>query len=99
MEIEPVEKISGSAYYNNYLNSTRPRAHLANRQRTNVVSLSQWCAQNFISKRIGRKLIVKKYLIAFRRHGQWWVCANPDCLNELIEYLGIEQLAFDPQQE
>ena len=65
------------------------------RDRTNVVSLSEWCEKNFISKRIGRKLIERKYLIGFRRHHVWWVCANPDCIDQLLEYLGVERLAFD----
>ena len=99
MNIEPIKKIHGSAFQNNYLNATRPIANLPDRSRVNVVSLTEWCERNFISKRVGRTLIVKKYLIAFRRHHTWWVCANPDCMGELLDYLGVEQLAFDPFQE
>lgn len=98
MNIEPVKKIHGSAFGGNYLNSTRPVAYLQHKSQTNVVSLSEWCKRNFISKNVGRKLIVKKYLIAFRRHGKWWVCSNPACIEQLLEYLGVEQLTFDPVQ-
>lgn len=98
MEIEPYRKVHGSAYQNNYLNSTRPIANRKNHSITSVVSLSEWCDKNFITKRVGRTLIVKKYLIAFRRHGKWWVCANPDCIEQLLEYLGVERLAFDVEQ-
>jgi hypothetical protein len=40
-------------------------------------------------------LIAKKLLIAQRLYGQWWVRSNPACLEELLNYLGIEQLFFD----
>lgn len=64
-----------------------------------VVSLAQWCRRNFISRDIGYTLIKKSYLIAFRRHGYWWVTANPQCKTELLEYLGVEKLAFDVEQD
>lgn len=99
MKIESNKKIHGSAFQNNYLNSTRPLSHLPDKQKTNVVSLQLWCDRNFISKNVGRRLIVLKYLIAFRRHGKWWVCANSDCIEQLLEYLGVEQLPFDPIQD
>lgn len=99
MNAKPYKKIHGSAFQNNYLNATRPIANYRGRSRTNVVSLTEWCDKNFVSKNVGRKLIERKYLIAFRRHHVWWVCTNPDCLNELLEYLGVEQLAFDAENE
>lgn len=99
MKIEPIKKLGGSAFQNNYLNATRPIPHLHNQQVTNVVSLSDWCKGNFVSKRIGRNLIKRKLLIAFRRHHIWWVCANSDCLDELLAYLGMEQLLFDADNE
>lgn len=96
--IEPLIINGGSAFRVNNLNSSRPVSRLTNSNKVKVVSLTEWCSKNFISKRIGRKLIKLKYLIAFRYKGQWWVTANPDCLPELLEYLGIEELAFDVMQ-
>lgn len=97
-DIEPVIKIGGSAFCDNSLNATRPIGRIKNSNKVVVVSLTQWCSKNFITKRVGRTLIKKKYLVAFRFKGQWWVTANPDCLNELLEYLGIEELAFNVEQ-
>lgn len=94
-EVEPTIKLNGSAFNGRGLNNTRPIPKLANRTQTNVVRLSLWCANNFITLDTGYKLIKLKYLIAFRRHGYWQVCANPDCLAELLDYLGLEQLYFD----
>ena len=99
MKIEPYTKRFGSAFQDNYLNATRPIPHIKKSPQTNVVSLTQWCQGNFISKRIGRNLIKRKLLIAFRRHHIWWVCANPDCLEELLAYLGVEQLLFDADND
>ncbi len=93
--IEPTIINGGSAFCGNRLNATRPIGRINNSTRVKVVSLSEWCQKNFISKRIGRALIKRKLLIAFRFKGQWWVTANPDCIEQLIEYLGVEKLAFD----
>ncbi len=97
-EIEPLIINGGSAFRVNNLNSSRPVARLTNSNKVQVVSLTEWCEKNFITKRVGRKLIKLKYLIAFRHKGQWWVTANPDCLKELLDYLGVEELAFDVVQ-
>ena len=86
---------SGSGFITNNLNFNRPITRLKDRERTNYVSLTLWCKENFISKKIGRNLIKKKLLIAQRLYGQWWVCTNPNCLEELLNYLGVEQLNFD----
>src|SRR6056300_907531 len=93
--IEPIEYISGSAFNGNTIQATRPISSLRGRSRTNYVSLTQWCQQNFVSKRIGYILIKRKLLIGQRIWGQWWVCANPDSLEDLLEYLGVEVLLFD----
>ena len=90
---------SGSGFNGNNLNSTHPLTGLKGRERTNYVSLSEWCSKNHISKNTGRTLIRKKYLIGQRLYHQWWVCANLDCLEELLEYLRIEQLSFDAENE
>lgn len=97
-EIEPLIKNGGSAFQVNNLNSSRPVARIEHLNKVQVVSLTEWCEKNFITKRVGRKLIKLKYLIAFRYKGQWWVTANVDCLKELLDYLGIEELAFDVMQ-
>lgn len=98
-KIEPIIINGGSAFRGNTLNATRPIGRITESNKVKVVSLTFWCAQNFITKRTGRKLIKLKYLIAFRQKGQWWVTANPECIDRLIEYLGIEELAFDVVQD
>ena len=95
MNIEPVRKIGGSAFVGNSTQAHRPISQFKDRDYLKVVSLREWCDRNFISRDIGYKLIKLKYLIAFRRHGQWWVTVNPDCKSQLLEYLDIEKLAFD----
>jgi hypothetical protein len=62
------------------------------------VALLSLCRANFISIDVGYKLIKLKYLIAFRRHHIWWVTCNPLCKQELLDYLGIEQLLEDVEQ-
>lgn len=94
-EIEPVIKRGGSAFRGIGLNNNRPLSRLNDRDRVKVVSLSDWCRGNFISKRTGRELIKRKLLIGFRRHHIWWVTVNSECLSELLNYLGMEQLLFD----
>ena len=86
---------SGSAFNGNRVMGTRPLSGIPGRSRTNYVSLTDWCKGNFISKKQGTRLIKKKLLIGQKLLGQWWVCANPDCLDELLKYLGVEELLFD----
>lgn len=93
--VEPVIKVFGAAFNGNTLMSTRPLSYIPGKQKTKYVSLSEWCSKNFISKRIGTALIKKKFLIATRRHHVWWVCANPYCLDDLKDYLGVNELMFD----
>lgn len=95
MDDEFLIKNGGSGFRDNQLNATRPLTRIANSQQVKIVSLTEWCERNFISKRLGRTLIKRKLLIAFRRHHVWWVTANPNCLPELLDYLGVEQLVFD----
>lgn len=97
-QIEPTIINGGSAFRVNSLNSNHPVERINSSNKVRVVSLSEWCARNFISKRVGRTLIKKKLLIAFRQKHQWWVTANPDCIEQLLEYLGIEKLLFDVEQ-
>ncbi len=99
MEFEPVREISGSAFNGNTIQGTRPYSVIQGQERTNYVSLTDWCQGNFISKWIGYELIKRKLLIGQRLYGQWWVCTNPDCLQELLEYLGVEELAFDADNQ
>ena len=98
-EIEPTFKISGNAFNGDRLMATRPISHLPNTERTNVVSLVQWCTENFITLNQGRTLLKRKLLVGFRRHHVWWVAANPDCIEKLLEYLDVEELAFDAIQD
>lgn len=86
---------SGSAFNGNRVMGTRPLSGIPGRSRTNFVSLSDWCRGNFITKRQGTRLIERKMLIATKMFGQWWVCANPNCKDSLLEYLGVDELLFD----
>ena len=95
MNDEPTEYISGSAYNGNRIQGNRAISSLSGRNKTNYVPLTTWCQRNFISKRIGYTLLTKRLLIGQRLYGQWWVCANLDCLDQLLEYLGVEKLIFD----
>lgn len=97
--IEPTIKNGGSAFRGCSLNATHPRSHFQDKDKVSVASLTEWCGKNFISKRVGRTLIKKKLLIGWRQFGQWWVTANLDCLEELLDYLGVDELAFDVEQE
>ena len=97
--IEPTIKISGSAFQDHSINNRRPKSALSDRDNTKVVPLSEWCRQNFISVDIGYTLIKLKLLIGFRRHHVWWVCANPACIEQLLDYLGLEQLYFDADNQ
>lgn len=90
---------SGSAFNGNKLNNSRPVTKLKDRDINNYVSFTVWCKNNFITKDIGRNLIKKKLLIAQRLYGQWWVCANLDCLPELLDYLNLDKLYFDAENQ
>ena len=94
-KIEPVVKVSGSAFMGNTTQANRPISRIKEQNYLNVVSLAEWCQKNFITRDTGYKLIKLKYLVAFRRHHVWWVATNPDYKKELLEYLGVEQLLFD----
>ena len=93
--IEPTIKRGGSAFIGNSRIAKRPIPNLSDGKPTYVVSLAEFCARNFISPYQGYQVIDKKLLIAFKRYGKWWVRSNPDCINELLEYLGMEKLLFD----
>jgi hypothetical protein len=97
-KIEPEIQLFGSAFQGNTLNSTRPLPRLIEVERTNVVKLTDLCRANFITIDVGYRLIKLKYLIAFRRHHVWWVTTNPTCKQELLDYLGVEQLFGDVEQ-
>ena len=86
---------SGAAFNGNKLMGTRPISGIPGKTVTKYVSLTQWCERNSITKRVGRKLIEKKFLIGVRRKHIWWVCANSYRLEGLKNYLGVEKLMFD----
>lgn len=92
---EPTRYISGSAFNGNRIQGNRAISHLSDRNQTNYVSLTEWCEKNFITKRVGYSLIQKRLLIGQKLHGQWWVTSNPECLEQLLEYLQVDQLTFD----
>jgi len=95
METEEIKYISGSAFNGNSVQANRVINRIKTRERTNFVSLANWCDGNFITRRIGYTLIKRKFLIGQKLKGKWWVCANPECLEELLNYIGLEQLLFD----
>lgn len=70
----------------------RPRCYC---EKTNYVSFTDFCKYNFITKEIGRTLIIKKYLICQRLFGKLWVCVNKPYKQELLDYLNIEQIFYD----
>ncbi|NJK56486.1 MAG: hypothetical protein HC939_11050 [Pleurocapsa sp. SU_5_0] len=86
------------AFVGNTIASTRPQTRIDDQDYVKTVSLAFWCKRNFISRDTGYKLIKLKYLIAYRRHGYYWVCANPLCLPQLLEFLGVDSLLFDVEQ-
>lgn len=86
---------SGSAFQDNDINNTRPISRINSRDRTNYVALTRWCSENNVSIKVGRTLIKRKLLIGTRLLGRWWVCSNFECYQELLDYLGIEELLFD----
>lgn len=98
MNIKPATKIGGSAFIGNTTQAHRPKSQIKDQNNLKFVTLTFWCQQNFISRDMGYKLIKLKYLIAFRRHGQWWVTANPDCIEQITELLGVEKLLYDVEQ-
>lgn len=97
--IEPIIEVSGSAFMGNTIQATRPINQILDRNRTNYVSLTDFCRENYITKRLGYILIKRKLLIGQRIYGQWWVCSHPDpdCKQALLDYLGIEALLFDAE--
>ena len=96
---------SGSAFNGSGINRYRLKSSIEDldpvlnvikiRKQTNYVSFTQFCEQNFISKNIGRKLIQKKLLICQRLYGKLWVCSDPNCRQELLDYLNLQELFFD----
>ena len=96
MENESIS-ISGAAFNGNTLMGTRPLSGIPGKSRTNFVTLTEWCKKNFISKDQGRYLIKNKMLIAKRMFGQWHVCSNPHCIDDLLNYLGVVELFFDAE--
>ncbi len=98
-KIELVIKNGGSAFNGNTLNTARPIGQIKDSKEKhdhlNVVKLTAWCSKNFISRDIGYTLLKLRLLIGFRRHHIWWVAANPNCKDELLEYLNLEELFFD----
>jgi hypothetical protein len=97
-EIEPCIPLYGSAFQANTINSTRPLSRFEKTNSVKVVKLTSLCRANFITIDVGYRLIKLKYLIAFRRHHVWWIAINLNCKQELLDYLGVEQLLFDVKQ-
>ena len=93
------KKISGSAFNQNKFKGYRIKSSLSGRNKTNYVSLTEWCEKNFISKDVGRKLLKKKLLIGQRFKGQWWVCANIECMENLLIYFDLPELFFDANND
>lgn len=90
---------SGNAFDICTIRGCKPISSFPELDKVNYVSLTEWCQKNYISKKVGRTLIKKKYLLAQRLYGRWWVCANLHCLEQLLEYLSLEQLFFDANNQ
>lgn len=88
---------SGSAFNGAGINRYHILSSIPNYEKTNYVSFTDFCRNNFISKNIGRTLIKKKYLICQRLFGRLWVCVNLECYQQLLDYLSIESINFDAQ--
>jgi hypothetical protein len=93
---------NGAGINRHYIKSTiKDRDPILNiiryRERTNYVSFTEFCARNFISKDIGRSLIKKKLLICQRLYGKLWVTSDPNCRQELLDYLLVNSLNFDAE--
>lgn len=87
---------NGTAFQGNYIKSCLPEKEQTYcKSKTYYVSLTEWCSKNFISKKMGRYLLRKNFLIGQRLYGKWWVCANKNCLQELLDYLMVDELLFD----
>jgi hypothetical protein len=99
LKINSEIKQFGSAFQGNTLNSTRPLSRFTESEKVAVVKLTDLCRANFITIDVGYRLIKLKYLIAFRRHHVWWVTCNPVCKQELMDYLGVNQLLGDVDQQ
>jgi hypothetical protein len=97
---------SGSAFIDNDINNTRPLSVGKNQtgenlEKTNFVTFTAWCEGNFISKKVGVNLIKRKLLIAIRYGGKWYVAANceKECYQQLLDYLGVEKLLYDADNQ
>lgn len=95
---------SGSAFNGRGINrfqvlSTIPEAErdgqIIFREKTNYVSLTDFCQNNNISKKTARNLIRKKFLICQRLYGKLWVCVNPLCEEDLKTYLMVDNIIFE----
>lgn len=103
--MDAIQFNSGSAFNGNPLQAKRVKSNLYKEEnnqlvdieKTNYASLTDWCNRNFISKDIAHTLLAKKLLIGQKLYGRWWVCANRECLIELLDYLNIEELFFDAE--
>ena len=93
------KKISGSAFNENKFKGNHVKSSLSGKNKTNYVSFTEWCQKNFISKAVGRELLKRKLLIGQRLKGEWWVCANKDSLEDLLDYIGLTQLFFDANND
>lgn len=94
---------NGAAFNGNHLMANRPKSQLIRDSNgnplkcTKYICLSDFCRLNYVTKRSCRSAIAKKYLIAIRYRGQWWVAIDPNCIDELKDYLGLEEIIFCSQ--
>ncbi len=89
---------NGAAFNGNRLMSTRPKSQLIRDSNGNLlkctkyISLSNFCRLNFVTKRTASSALAKKYLVGIRYKGQWWVAVDFECLEDLKDYLGLEDV-------
>jgi hypothetical protein len=86
--------MNGSAFNGNRRMSFRPRSTMDDRNFTQLIRLTDFCRLNHVSKWMAYRAIEKKLVIALKYRGQWWLDRDYNCLEELQEYLGVDELIF-----
>jgi hypothetical protein len=88
-------QFSGSAFNGNYLQSFRIWSRDPNKEKLIFIPLTDFCKVNFISRNTGRTLIKKKLVIAKRCGGVWWVAQKDSCIEELKDFLDVNEINWN----
>lgn len=90
-------KRKGNAFQGDYTRSFRPYGALPDRTNTKFVLGTEFKKRNNITHHQMLYCIQRKYLAAIRRGGAWQVASIPWCRVEMLEYLGLDSLAYDAE--